>query len=252
MIKPYFETKLGKLYHGDCLEIMPQLETTVDMVLCDPPYGTTACKWDSIIPLDEMWACVWRVLKKNGAAVFTASQPFTGALTMSAIERFKHRWVWDKVKPSTGLHAKVMPLQVVEDVVIFGRAPVAYNPQMVEKKRRKEDKFDSNGEAFGGKRTKRHHDNRGLGYPKNLIKVSNADQRGRVHPTQKPVALFAYLISTYTNAGETVLDFCLGSGTTAIACEQLGRKWIGIEREEQYCEIAAKRLSEPMQRSLLA
>ena len=129
----------------------------------------------------------------------TASQPFTTILIASNINMFKYCWVWDKVKPSTGLHAKVMPLRSTEDIVIFGSGRINYNPQMVQKKHRMEEKYDSNGETFGGARVKRVHDNKGLGYPKNLITISNADQVGRLHPTQKPVALIEYLIRTYTN-----------------------------------------------------
>lgn len=228
---------------GNCLERMKEIpDGSVDLILTDPPYGTTACKWDSVIPLDKMWEQLKRVVKPNGAIVMTASQPFTTVLIASNIEDFKYLWVWDKVKPSTGLHAKLMPLKSTEDIVIFGEGKINYFPQMVEKKLRVELKNDSNGEAFGGKRVKRKHDNKGLGYPKNLITLSNADQSNRVHPTQKPVALMEYLIKTYTNENETVLDFTMGSGTTGVACMNTGRKFIGIELDDNYYDIATKRI----------
>ena len=234
-----------ELQHGDCLEVMPTLEAgSIDMVLADPPYGTTACKWDSIIPLEPMWEQLKRLAKKNAAIVMTASQPFTTTLIASNMKMFKHRWVWDKVKPASGLTAKVGPLRNTEDVIVFAFGKAIYQPQMVPKKHRKEDKFDRNGEAFGNARAKRHHDNKGLGYPKEIICISNANQNNRLHPTQKPVALMEYLIKTYTNEGDTVLDFTMGSGTTGVACVNLNRNFIGIEKDAEYFEIAKKRIQD--------
>ena len=231
------------LMQGDCLERMKEIpDGSVDMILTDPPYGTTACKWDSIIPLEPMWEQLKRVIKPNGAIVMTASQPFTTTLIASNMKMFKYCWVWDKVKPSTGLHAKIMPLRSTEDIVIFGKGKTLYNPQMISKRLRVEDKNDSNGETFGGARVKRKHNNNGLGYPKNLLTISNANQKGRVHPTQKPVALMEYLIKTYTNENETVLDFTMGSGSTGVACVNTSRKFIGIELDETYFNIAKERL----------
>jgi len=229
---------------GDCLERMKEIpDGSIDMILTDPPYGTTACKWDSIIPLEPMWEQLKRVIKPNGAIVMTASQPFTTTLISSNMKMFKYCWVWDKVKPSTGLHAKIMPLRSTEDIVVFGKAKVLYNPQMVSKKLRVEDKNDSNGETFGGARVKRKHDNNGLGYPKNLVTISNANQKNRQHPTQKPVALMEYLIKTYTNESEMVLDFTMGSGTTGVAAKNLKRDFIGIEMDEGYFKIAQDRIN---------
>jgi DNA modification methylase len=228
---------------GDCLERMKEIpDGSVDMILTDPPYGTTACKWDSVIPLDLMWDQLKRIIKPNGAIVMTASQPFTTTLISSNMKMFKYCWTWDKVKPSTGLHAKVMPLRSTEDIVVFGKGKILYKPQMVNKKLRVEDKNDSNGEAFGGNRVKRKHNNNGLGYPKNLLKLSNANQKDRQHPTQKPVELMEYLIKTYTNEGETVLDFTMGSGTTGVAAKNLNRKFIGIEMDEKYFNIGKSRI----------
>ena len=232
-----------QLIKGDCLQEMANIpDGSVDMVLCDLPYGTTACKWDSVIPFAPLWAAYRRVAKKNAAIVLTASQPFTSALTCSNLHGYKHRWVWDKVKPGSGLRAKYEPLRIVEDVLVFCDGKLSYFPQKVPKKHRAEKKNDSNGEAFGGARVERYHDNGGEGFPKEIISVSNADQTGRVHPTQKPVALMEYLIRTYTNEGETVLDNTMGSGTTGVACVNTGRKFIGIERDDAYFEIAKDRI----------
>jgi DNA modification methylase len=232
------------LKHGDCLELMKDIpDGSVDMVMCDPPYGTTACKWDSVIPLEPMWEQLKRITKKNGAIVMTASQPFTTTLISSNMKMFKYCWVWDKVKPSTGMHAKIMPLRSTEDIVVFGKGAIFYSPQMVAKKTRFEEKNDSNGEAFGGAKVKRIHDNKGLGYPKSLLTLSNASQKNRVHPTQKPVALMEYMIKTYTNEGETVLDFTMGSGTTGVACANLNRNFIGIEKDDKYFAIASERIN---------
>jgi site-specific DNA-methyltransferase (adenine-specific) len=233
------------IHYGDCLEIMPNLpDKSIDMILCDLPYGTTACKWDTIIPFEPLWKQYKRLIKDNGAIVLTASQPFTSALVMSNPGWFKHRWIWDKVKPSTGLNAKKSPLRVAEEVCVFSPGVPAYFPQMLAKKHRAEKKCDSNGEAFGGARVIRFHDNKGEGYPKDIITISNADQNGRVHPTQKPVSLFEYLIRTYTNEGDTVLDNCAGSGTTGIAAMNTNRKFILIEKDAEYFSLISKRLDE--------
>ena len=236
-----------QLLLGDCLEKMKEIPNgSVDMVMCDLPYGTTACKWDSVIPFEPLWAAYRRVCKPNAAIVLTASQPFTSALVMSNIEDYKHRWVWDKVKPGSGLRAKYEPLRSVEDVVVFCGGKVNYFPQKYAKKRRAEKKNDSNGEAFGGARVERFHDNGGEGFPKEIISISNADQTDRFHPTQKPVALMEYLIKTYTNEGETVLDNTMGSGTTGVACVNTRRRFIGIERDEAYFAIAKKRIDDAL------
>ena len=233
------------LLFGDCLERMKEIpDGSVDAIICDPPYGTTACKWDTVIPFDLMWEQLKRIIKPNGAIVMTASQPFTTTLIASNIKDFKYAWVWDKVKPSTGLHAKVMPLKSTEDIVVFGIGKINYFPQMVQKKLRVEEKNDSNGETFGGARVKRFHDNKGLGYPKNLLTLSNADQTGRVHPTQKPVALLEYLIKTYTQENETVLDFTFGSCSTGVACLNTNRKFLGVEMDEGYFNIGVNRMQE--------
>lgn len=232
-----------ELHLGDCLEVMKTLEpNSIDLILTDLPYGTTACKWDAVIPFEPLWEQYRRIAKKDAAIVLTASQPFTSALIMSNVDDYKHRWVWDKVKPASGLNAKKSPLRVVEDIVVFSKGTPRYFPQMVPKKHRAEKKFDSNGEAFGGARVERFHDNKGLGYPKEIISISNANQTGRVHPTQKPTDLMEYLIRTYTEEGDVVLDSTMGSGSTGVAAMNANRRFIGIERDEKYFQIAEDRI----------
>ena len=233
-----------KFIHGDCLEIMPTLaDKSVDMILCDLPYGTTACKWDTIIPFEPLWKQYKRLIKDNGAIVLTASQPFTSALVMSNPGWFKYCLVWNKRKPSSALHAKIQPLRIHEDIVIFGKNKTTYNPQMVKGKPRVDKESEiSNGEVFGNNVVKRKYENKeGLYYPKSILDISNADQTNRTHPTQKPVALFEYLIKTYTNEGDTVLDNCSGSGTTGIAALHTKRNAILIEKDEQYFNAAKER-----------
>ena len=239
---------------GNCLEVMKDIpDKSIDMILCDLPYGTTACAWDTIIPFNLLWEQYKRIIKDNGAIVLTASQPFTSALVMSNIKMFKYCLIWNKRKSSSALHAKIQPLRIHEDIVVFGKNKTIYNPQMVQGKPRvdKESKI-SNGEAFGNDTVTRKYENKeGLYYPKSILDISNADQTNKVHPTQKPVALFEYLIKTYTNEGDLVLDNCIGSGTTAIACINLKRNWIGIELDKNYCEIANKRIKEKLAQQVL-
>ena len=237
-----------ELILGDCLEMMNGIpDANVDLILCDLPYGTTACKWDSVIPFEPLWSHYKRIIKKNGAIVLTASQPFTTKLMSSNIEHFKYCWVWDKVRGVGFQIAKFRPMMRTEDVVVFGNgkgALATYNAQMVERDKIKKSKCysssDSNPLAHndGQEREYTHK------YPTNIIEVSNASQKGKVHPTQKPVALMEYLIRTYTNEGETVLDNCMGSGTTGVACKNLNRSFIGIELDPRFFKIAEKRINE--------
>ena len=230
---------------GDCLERMKEIpDGSVDMILADPPYGTTACKWDSVIDLPLMWEQLKRVIKPNGAIVMTASQPFTSKLVMSNPEWFKYSAVWDKVNAASGLHAKIQPMRSHEDVLVFGNGKLNYNPQMeLAKERTDKARSIPNGEAFSGKQSKRVYSNGGKKYPKTIFRFSNANQRGKTHPTQKPVALMEYLIKTYTQEGETVLDFVMGSETTGLAAKNLNRKFIGIEKDETYFKIAQDRIN---------
>lgn len=236
-----------ELIQGDCLEKMKDIpDGSIDMIFCDLPYGTTACKWDVIIPFEPLWEQYKRVIKDRGAIVLTASQPFTSALVMSNPGWFKYCLVWNKRKSSSALHAKIQPLRIHEDIVIFGKNKTTYNPQMVKGKPRVDKESEiSNGEAFGNNVVKRKYENKeGLYYPKSILDISNADQTNKTHPTQKPVALLEYLIKTYTLEGETVLDNCMGSGTTGVACKNLNRNFIGIELDPEYFKIAEKRINE--------
>ena len=229
---------------GDCLERMKEIpDGSVDMVLTDPPYGTTACKWDSVIPFEPMWEQLKRVTKKNGAIVMTASQPFTSALIMSNPKMFKYCWVWDKKKGGSPLLSKVQPIRVTEDVIVFGEGKIIYNPQMTPRDRPKSRgsnkgvASETTGNSFKEDKIYTEY------YPKNIIEVSNANQKGKVHPTQKPVALMEYIIRTYTNEDETVLDFTMGSGTTGVACVNLDRNFVGIELDKDYFNIAKERIA---------
>ena len=235
-----------KLIHGDCLEIMKKIpDGKIDMILCDLPYGTTACSWDTIIPFEPLWQEYKRIVKDNGAIVLTASQPFTSALIMSNIKWFKYCWVWDKKKPGAIGIAKYQPLRYTEDVVVFCKKTHVYNPIMTKRDKIKTSRNYKHSEINAPSlATMTENKTYTEKYPSNIIEVSNANQRGKVHPTQKPVELFEYLIRTYTNENDFVLDNCVGSGTTLLACQNLNRKGIGIELEEKYCEASKQRLEE--------
>lgn len=228
------------LYHGDCLDIMPQLPAqSIDAIITDLPYGTTACAWDSVIPFAPMWEQVRRILKPRGAFITTASQPFTSALIMSNIEWFKYCWVWEKQKATGHLDARRKPLKAHEDIVVFGGA--VYNPQMGKGSRYKNHhKPGDTGQVYG-EVNKYSFDNHGERFPRSVIQFTHELQPE--HPTQKPVSLYSYLVRTYTNHGDTVLDIAMGSGTTGVACAQSGRKFIGIERATEYFTIAQRRIA---------
>lgn len=237
--------QLNRIYQMDCIEGMKLIpDKSIDMILCDLPYGTTQCKWDATIPLEDLWKQYKRIVKDRGVIVLTADEPFTSNLIMSNIEMFKYKWTWDKVKPNGFLNAKKMPLKRTEDICVFYKKLPTYNPRMEKGKMRNKkayNKITGDGSMVYGKfnNLDNYSDEK---YPTNLIQVSNASQKNKLHPTQKPVALFDYLIKTYTNEGDTVLDNCIGSGTTAVAAEVNNRKWIGFELEQEYIEKANKRL----------
>ena len=242
------------LIHGDCLEEMAKIPSgSVDMVLTDPPYGTTACKWDSIIPLEPMWEQLKRVIKPNGAIVMTASQPFTSKIISSNYDMFKYCWTWEKSKGSNFQHSKYQPLKVNEDICVwsFGgsaqgsKTPMVYNPQMVEGKEYVgfNNPIGNIGIMSKGNTTPSTTKKGKLRYPRSVQYFRTAESEGKLHPTQKPVALMEYLIKTYTNEGETVLDFTMGSGTTGVACKNLGRNFIGIEKDDKYFEISQDRIA---------
>lgn len=249
---------------GDCLDRMAEIEAgSVDLVLTDPPYGTTACKWDAVIPFEPMWTQVRRVLKPHGAAVFTASQPFTSALVMSNPDWFKYEWVWVKNRATGHVHAKNKPMKRQESVLVFSagvtvhasqsKSRMPYFPQgliAAEGKTRKRNDSGDNA-VMAARASHRETAIEFENYPDDILMFDIEMGRARFHPTQKPVALMEYLIRTYTNEGETVLDFTMGSGTTGVSCANTGRKFIGIERDEGYFQIAQDRIEAAHRESLL-
>lgn len=237
------------LLQGDCLELMQLIPSgSVDMVLADPPYGTTACKWDSVIPLEPMWEQLKRVIKPNGAIVMTASQPFTSILVASNISWFKYEWIWEKNRGSNFATVKYMPMKEHENVLVFCSGKTTYNP--IKQERAEGGKSRAGYKINASNTGKRETMNGMVGIDSGFIdpnlraprSVQKFNTEVGLHPTQKPVVLMEYLIKTYTNEGETVLDFTMGSGTTGVACKNLGRNFIGIELEEKYYQIATKRI----------
>lgn len=238
-----------ELFHGDCLDVMATLPSaSVDLILCDLPYGTTACSWDSIIPFDALWEQYRRIAKPNAAIVLTASQPFTSALVLSAPDIFKYCWCWDKVNRHTGYgNVSFMPLKRHEDIVVFVRdGRPTFNRQMTEGTPYKAKRSGTiPGVYEGGGLHPRDSENSGTRNPISILQIK-ADVKTEMglHPTQKPVALMEYLIRTYTNVGDTVLDNCMGSGTTGVAAILSGRRFIGIERDAGYFQIASGRIAQ--------
>ena len=242
-----------KLYQGDCLEVMDRLieeGIKVDAIITDPPYGTTGCKWDSVIPLDKMWERVNKLIKDNGAIVLFGSQPFTSVLISSNIKNYKHSWVWHKKNAGNMLNAKYQPLKTTEDIMVFTHKGerVNYYPILTSGHKNKYGKagnkktdlyssFKTNEFIYG---SNKKGDER---YPKHLIEFSNASRKEHYHPTQKPVPLMEYLIKTYTKESELVLDFTMGSGSTGVACMNTNRKFIGIELDGKYFNIAVDRMN---------
>jgi site-specific DNA-methyltransferase (adenine-specific) len=248
----YCNVKLNHIYHGDCLDVMKGIpDGSVDMILCDLPYGTTKCKWDTIIPFEPLWEQYERVIKENGAIVLTARQPFTSLLILSNLKIFRQTWVWDKVISTNFMNARKMHTQGFEDIVVFYKKLPTYNPQMEEGRPYKDERnipYRTKTEALGSRAPYLPQNNKGERYPRGIIRIS-ARNNSPLHPTQKPVQLFEYLIKTYTNEGEIVLDNCIGSGTTAIACINTGRNFIGIEKEQKYVELARRRVEEVSEES---
>ena len=235
-----------QLYRGDCLEIMDKLieqGIKVDVVITDPPYGTTACKWDTVIPFEEMWERLNKLIKPNGAIVLFGSEPFSSQLRCSNLKNYKYDWVWNKKLAGNGILAKKQPLKIHENVIVFNSK--IYIPQMTKGKLRK--KLTNNlkiSEINGGDGVKRANETfNDQYYPTSIQEFSIANlRRGRLHPTQKPVELLEYLIKTYTNEGEIVLDFTMGSGSTGVACVNTNRKFIGIELDDKYFDVAKERI----------
>ena len=243
------------LYNGDCLEIMDMMiakGVVVDAIITDPPYGTTACKWDSVIPFDEMWLRLNKLIKPNGAIVLFGSEPFSSALRMSNLKMFKYDWKWNKNRKTGFANAKKMPMRCVEDILIFYKKLPTYNAQGLIRV----NKTVKNGKSVGGNTLRTDIEesaNKGslrtegkeykqefTNYPNQVLQINSATKT--VHPTQKPVALMEYLIKTYTNENETVLDFTMGSGTTGVAAKNLNRNFIGIDLDEIYFNIAKDRI----------
>lgn len=229
-----------ELLHGDCLELMKDIpDGSIDMILADLPYGTTACKWDTIIPFEPLWAEYERIIKDNGAIVLTGSQPFTSALVMSNPKLFRYEWIWEKEQGVNFLLAKKQPMKVHENILFFSRKQTTYKPQMTYGKPYVSGKGDS-GEVTG-RVVKKQTKNNGTRYPRTVQRIN---RETGMHPTQKPVGLFEYLIKTYTNEGETVLDNVMGSGTTGVACLNTNRRFIGMELDDDYFKIANERIED--------
>lgn len=236
-----------EVIHGDCLAVMPALATgSIDMILCDLPYGTTNCAWDQVIPFEPLWEQYERLIRPNGAIVLTASQPFTSALVMSKPKLFRYSWVWLKSHPTGFLSAKKRPLGKHEDILVFSKGPCRYFPQMTEGKQ----KVNRSGFVIGERKTQSVYGKsatlsevkNSTYYPATPLSFSTGARWQSLHPTQKPVALFEYLIRTYTEPGELVLDNCAGSGTTGVAAIQSGRRAILIEQEAKYAQLSERRV----------
>lgn len=232
-----------ELLHGDCLELMKNIpDKSIDMILTDPPYGITACKWDSVIPFALMWEQLNRIIKDNGAIVLFGSEPFSSALRMSNIKNYKYDWLWDKKRPTGFLNAKRQPLRRIENIIVFYKKQCCYYPIMRKgaKRFKGHKEYHSLDKIYGDfKATNKINDEY---YPTSILEFSNANMTGKLHPTQKPVPLLEYLIKTYTLENETVLDFTMGSGSTGVACVNTNRDFIGIELDDKYFSIAKDRI----------
>jgi len=240
---------------GDCLDILPTLDVQVDAIITDLPYGTTSCKWDVVIPFEPMWKQVKRILKPRGAFVTTASQPFTSLLVCSNLKWYRHRWVWEKSKAANFVTCNSRPLPVAEDIIVFGDGSVDYHPQM-------ENIKPYTRSFIGNQIRESRHKTAPIAspipdcvtytqkHPRNVIRFSSVFD-GKEHPTQKPVALYEYLIRTYTNEGDTVMDFCMGSGTTGKACVNTGRNFIGIEKDAGYFEVAQREIEKAQMQEVM-
>jgi len=237
------------LLHGDCLELMKSIpDKSIDAIITDPPYGTTACKWDSVIPFDLMWEQLNRIIKPNGAIVLFGSEPFSSFLRISNIKNYKYDWIWEKPNGSDPFQCSKRPMNNIENISVFYKQQPSYFPQMIETKTYKRKGGTKEIEIFGCIKDASYKSNKR--YPMRILKYNKEGQIGSneeraknsFHPTQKPILLLEYLIKTYTNENETVLDFTMGSGTTGVACKNLNRKFIGIEMDDKYFEIAKKRI----------
>lgn len=231
---------------GDCLEVMKNIpDHSVDMILCDLPYGTTACAWDCVIDLDRLWEHYSRIVKTDAAIVLFCKMPFTANLVVSNLKSFRFCYVWEKGSGAGFLNANRIPLPVTEDVCVFSIKACKYFPIMRTGKMRKKGGSSHSDESVHGEYKSQTTVNDQY-YPTNILDFSNAGRKDKVHPTQKPVELCEYLIKTYTNEGDTVLDNCMGSGTTGVACVNTNRSFLGIEKDEKYFQIASERIHKAM------
>ena len=232
------------LQQGDCLELMKDIpDKSIDLILCDLPYGTTANKWDSVIPFDKLWAQYNRIIKDHGAILLFSQMPFGANLIMSNLKMFRYEWIWEKEQGTGWLNAKKMPLKKHENILVFYKHLPTYNPQgLVELD--KPLMIDLKNHQYSGynKSSKTMCERKNTNYPTDILRYGRDKAKGSLHPTQKPVALLEYLIKTYTNEGDLVLDNCMGSGSTGVACQNTNREFIGMELDEKYFQIACDRL----------
>jgi DNA modification methylase len=237
------EKMINQIWNIDCLDGMSEIEdNSIDMILCDLPYGTTQCKWDTIIPFEDLWNHYNRIIKENGAIVLTSAQPFTSLLVSSNIRDFRYSWVWEKSKATGYLNSKKRPLIAHEDILVFYKKQPTYNPQMVIGKPYNKGKALRTTNVYGKQKETLVENKEGLRYPRTVQYFKTAESEGKVfHPTQKPIELFKYIIKTYTNEGDVVLDNCIGSGTTAIASIATNRNYIGFEKDKEYYKLSLER-----------
>lgn len=234
------------LRHGDCLEIMKDIpDKSIDMILCDLPYGTTACKWDVIIPFDKLWEQYHRIIKDNGAIVLFGSEPFSTKLRNSNLKMYRYDWVWNKIRGTGHLLAKKRPMMCTENISVFYKKMPVYNPQMRKRDKPRMTINSGKGEVYGSNGKPYIGEVLNEKFPINLLTFSKSDMtKNNYHPTQKPTELLEYLIKTYSNENALVLDNCMGSGSTGVACINTNRNFIGIEKDKNYFEIAKKRIEE--------
>ena len=239
------------LVHADCFDVFPYIaDASVQLILCDLPYNVTGLKWDCLLNMQELWKHYERIIKPNGAIVLTAMQPFTTELIVSNKKMFKYTWVWNKVKPGNFLTAKLKPMQNHEDIVIFSKANTAncnknnmlYIPQLEKREKVRKYKKEADSDIYARKNTTSIEYTTDFKYPKSILEISNANQKNKLHPTQKPLELMKYLIKTYSNEDDVVMDNCMGSNTTGLACKELNRQYIGIEKDKNYYDVSVSRV----------
>ena len=243
-MKNILENKNYELLNGDCLELMKNIpDKSIDMILCDLPYGTTKCKWDIVIPFDKLWEQYNRIIKDKGAILLFGSEPFSSKMRISNLRMYKYDWIWKKTKAQGFLNSKKMPLKDYENICVFYKRLPVYNPQGIiygNFQNDRKSKYNKGEDIYG--KEKEFGISHMSNFPKQIIEFSNPSGKGQLHPTQKPVELLEYLIKTYTKENDLVLDNCMGSGSTGVACKNLNRNFIGIELDENYFNIAKERI----------